>query len=207
LAQKYGKRPQFLFATLIGVIGTAVCLAANSSYNTLLAGRIIQGFGVTAFESLSLATIGDMYYIHQRGWRTALLVLTLACMASLGSIISGVITERQGWRSLFIILLPFNIVGLLGVVFFLPETQFNRSPSELSEGDDIAEMKIAASHVEVARQVTIDSTKPRKTYVQTLAIFSGCYSEKNLFRMIWILTISAVLVVSLHRDCHPAIIH
>ncbi|KAL1640448.1 hypothetical protein SLS58_006946 [Diplodia intermedia] len=60
LARKYGKRPQFVFAAVMGVIGTGICIAAHEDYNILLAGRLIQGFGTTAFESLSVAMLGDM---------------------------------------------------------------------------------------------------------------------------------------------------
>jgi len=60
LAHKYGKRPQFLLASLMGVIGTVICIASGEDYNVLLAGRIVQGFGSTAYESLSIAVIGDM---------------------------------------------------------------------------------------------------------------------------------------------------
>jgi MFS family permease len=44
----------------MGVIGTASCVGSGDSYNLLLTGRLIQGFGTTAFESLSVAVIGDM---------------------------------------------------------------------------------------------------------------------------------------------------
>lgn len=44
----------------MGVVGTAVCVSSGLNYNLLLAGRILQGFGTTAFESLSIALIGDL---------------------------------------------------------------------------------------------------------------------------------------------------
>lgn len=59
LSRKYGKRPQFVFASLMGTIGTIVCIVSNS-YTTLLAGRIIQGFGTSAYEALSIAVVGDL---------------------------------------------------------------------------------------------------------------------------------------------------
>ena len=60
LARKYGKRPQYLFGCTMALIGTIVCVVSGSNYSTLLAGRLLQGFGTTPFESLSLAAIGDM---------------------------------------------------------------------------------------------------------------------------------------------------
>lgn len=73
LAQKFGKRPQFLFAAASGTLGTVICIIGSqrSSYNALLAGRMVQGLGMTAWESLSLAAMGEMFYLHERGWRTA----------------------------------------------------------------------------------------------------------------------------------------
>ena len=44
----------------MAVIGTAICVGSGSRYKTLLAGRLVQGFGTTAYESLSVATIGDL---------------------------------------------------------------------------------------------------------------------------------------------------
>ena len=44
----------------MALIGTIVCVVSGSNYSTLLAGRLLQGFGTTPFESLSLAAIGDM---------------------------------------------------------------------------------------------------------------------------------------------------
>jgi len=60
LAHKYGKRPQFVFAGFMAIIGTGVCIGSGENYHTLLAGRLVQGFGTTAFESLSVAVLGDL---------------------------------------------------------------------------------------------------------------------------------------------------
>lgn len=98
LAQKFGKRPQFLFAAVSGTLGTAICIIGShqSHYDTLLAGRLVQGLGMTAWESLSLAAMGEMFYLHERGWRTAvcfsaflLLPLIMLCVGSCGLTLSN----------------------------------------------------------------------------------------------------------------------
>lgn len=215
LARKYGKRPQFLFAVVMGTIGTAVCIGAKTSYNTLLAGRILQGFGVTAWESLSLATIGDIFFLHERGWRTAVVVLTLACLASMVSIIGGVVAEHLGWRYLFIISLPFDLFGLLGTIFFLPETQFRRDPSleyeqylnNQSDRKTATEQSLQVNE-ESRQQDATESGRRSQSYLQSLRPFSGVYTDENPAILIieifihllnpavmWILNVSAVLVV------------
>ncbi|KAL2009762.1 hypothetical protein VTN00DRAFT_5569 [Thermoascus crustaceus] len=52
LAHKWGKRPQYIFASLMGLTGSIICVASGKSYATLLACRLIQGFGTTARKPL-----------------------------------------------------------------------------------------------------------------------------------------------------------
>ncbi|OIW33132.1 MFS general substrate transporter [Coniochaeta ligniaria NRRL 30616] len=214
LAQKYGKRPQFLFAAVTGTIGTIICIIGSQryNYNTLLAGRMIQGLGTTAWESLSMSAVGDLLYLHERGLRTAFMVATLTCTPSIVSIISGAMTQACGWQSLFVASLPFNIVGLIGTIFLLPETQFRRSPPRLrSVSEKPVEMAQGAekpelSVVEMAGP-TSQPQKPRQTYLQTLAPMSGTYTDKGILHLlseifvhlanpavIWILLVSGVLI-------------
>ncbi|CAI7564331.1 unnamed protein product [Penicillium crustosum] len=94
LAHKYGKRPQFIFAAIMGFIGTL------------------------------------------RSLRTGLLVMTWTCIISLVSILGGVIAEGLGWRYLFLIHLPFTVVGMLSVFFFLPETQWQARRSHIASPEE-----------------------------------------------------------------------
>lgn len=215
LAQKYGKRPQFLFASAMGTLGTIICVIGSqqSNYNTLLAGRMIQGLGVTAWESLSLAAMGDMFFLHERGWRTAVIVCSLACMASMVSIISGVMFQNNGYRSLFIAQLPFDAVGLLATIFLMPETQFPRlrdpmghDKANAHRSSDKEDLKEHTQSIEVVASRV--PTVPQKSYAKRLAPWSGTtYTQKSILHLLaeifvhlinpavfWILMVSAVLV-------------
>ena len=68
LACKYGKRPVFIFSSIMGVIGT-VLGGVSTDYHSLKTGRIISGFATSAYESIVIASIGDLYFVHQRGFR------------------------------------------------------------------------------------------------------------------------------------------
>lgn len=227
LAQKYGKRPQFLFACLFGVIGTGICIAGfdqpnlTKSYDVLLAGRMVQGLGTTAFESLSVAAIGDMFFLHERGLRTALLVLTLACLSSFVAIIGGTTFEHLGAKTLFVILLPIQIFGALGTFFFLPESQYRRASDVApitSSSEAVKEKESANTVTEDAEFNGVEPTAPipKRSFAQDLRVTSGVYSEENLFKLlgeiflhlgnpavIWVQLVSAVLVVSLPSSHIP----
>ncbi|KAH7026872.1 major facilitator superfamily domain-containing protein [Macrophomina phaseolina] len=191
LARKYGKRPQFIFAAVMGVIGTGICIAAHEDYDALLAGRLVQGLGTTAFESLSVAFLGDIYFVHERGVRTGIMVLCLTCTSSLVAIIGGPITSRLGWRYMFIIHLPFAIAGALAVIFLVPETQF-RHPSQHNHLYDQPKDRAAESNVNgeknqadierIESAQTANTTK--KTYLQSLAPYSGNFTDESPIKLL-----------------------
>lgn len=158
-----------------------------------------------------------MFYLHERGLRTAVIVCSLACMASMVAILSGVMFQDHGYRALFVAELPFNVVGLLATVFLVPETQYVRtvtSPGrsrssigpECSDKDDKERVQsIEKVSTPLPREVV---QIPRKSYVQILAPCSGTtYTDKSLTHLFagifihlinpavfWILLVSGMLV-------------
>jgi hypothetical protein len=173
---------------------------------------MVQGLGSTAWESLSLAAVGDMFFLHERGWRTALMVATLTCTPSMVSIIAGVMTQNAGWKSLFIASLPFDILGLLGAIFLLPETQFRRdgtlSTSQTDENHDKTLNKAGdAENKASVTEIDHRTATPKKNYIQTLHPWSGSYTPKKIPHLLseifvhllnpavlWIQLVSAVLI-------------
>ncbi|KAH8700959.1 hypothetical protein BGW36DRAFT_425759 [Talaromyces proteolyticus] len=87
-SRKYGKQPVFLVSTLFDIIGTAIG-EAKLDYEYLLAARIMQGFSTSAFESPLIAVVGNMYFVHQRGLRIAIINFILDSASSFVSIIYG----------------------------------------------------------------------------------------------------------------------
>ena len=61
-SRKWGRRPCFFFSSLFALIGTAVGSATNN-YNGLLACRSIQGGSTSAYESVIVTMIGDLYFV------------------------------------------------------------------------------------------------------------------------------------------------
>lgn len=219
LADKYGKRPQFLFASIFGVLGTGICIAGfdqasyTRSYRVLLAGRMVQGLGTTAYESLAVAAVGDTFFLHRRGLRTSLLVLTTACLASFVAICAGHMFEAHGARNLFVVLLPLQLFGCLATFLFVPETQFRRAilrPTSLQNvgtpGKDMENPQEAT-----LRDIPPDptsNTAPKRSFVHDLQVFSGVYNQESIPRLlsrifvhflnpaiVWIMLVAAILIV------------
>ncbi|KAK4550017.1 hypothetical protein LTR36_002984 [Oleoguttula mirabilis] len=195
LSRRYGKRPQFLFASLMGLLGTIIC-SASKDYSTLRAGRVVQGFAFSAYESLIFSAIADLFYVHQRGLFTSIMSFTLAAVSNLTSVICGPITNNLGWHYLFHILVACLGFQLLLVLFFVPETAYERDVSlEIDETateavmteklPSVSEKDTEIAHLETTRTQSSAGLPPqKKTFWQELAIFTGRHSDENIFTLI-----------------------
>ena len=92
IAKVWGRRPVFIASSII-MFACSIWGAFAKSYSSFLASRIVSGFGMAPFEVLVQCTIGDMYYVHQRGTRIAAWILFLLSGISGGSLISGYIIQ------------------------------------------------------------------------------------------------------------------
>jgi MFS family permease len=199
-SRKWGKRPVFLWSTIMMIIGTAVGQAAKD-YKTLLAGRVIQGFSTSAFESLIVAAVGDIYFVHQRGIRVALITFILNASSSLASIICGQITADLGWPWLFHILQIFVVVQFVLMFLFCPESTYIRDHAydiDTVQDDKLEQLaetehrragvqkEVGSEGMNVQHTTSTISTPPppRKTFVQTLAVFTGKYTNDNLINLV-----------------------
>lgn len=184
-SRKYGKRPVFLVSTLFDIIGTAVG-EAKISYKYLLAARIIQGFSTSAFESLIVATVGDIYFVHQRGLRISFINFVLNSASSLASIICGQVFADLGWLWLFHLFQIFLVIQFIAMFLFCPETTYirdQRYETDETQEEKLEELvKMEVQHREMG--VQSGNIPPKKTFIQSLAIWTGVYSKDSIFKFL-----------------------
>jgi MFS family permease len=92
LSVKYGRRPVMIAGNLMLFISSVWAYFAHS-YHSLLASRIFGAVGMSPFEVLTTAIIGDIYFVHERGLRLAFWGLCLNIGVGGGSCISGYIIQ------------------------------------------------------------------------------------------------------------------
>jgi MFS family permease len=62
----YGRRPIYIFVTIIGIIASAGS-AISKSYGPLLVARAFTGIGTSAGMGIGASAVSDMYFMHERG--------------------------------------------------------------------------------------------------------------------------------------------
>jgi MFS family permease len=202
-SRKYGKRPVFLFSSLSALIGTIIGSATNG-YSGFLASRVVQGLSASAYESLIIAVIGDLYFVHERGFYMAIIQFFTGAVSNFSSVVCGPITTGLGWKYLFHIFIAFISFQLILLFIFVPETSYSRNRRyEIDElaADDLGGLAAVerkhttAQRVEQATDVELETipTKtsvssapapPKKSFRQSLAIVTGTRSSESLFQLV-----------------------
>jgi EmrB/QacA subfamily drug resistance transporter len=119
LSDMYGRRPLFLFAVGIFVLGSLLCGAAQSMAQ-LIAFRALQGVGAAGLFTLSSATLADLVSPRERGRYQSLFTATFAVCSIAGPLVGGGLTSLFGWRSVFLINLPLGLATFVILACTLP---------------------------------------------------------------------------------------
>lgn len=136
LAVKIGKRPVLILCSAI-FFASSIWSAEATSYGSLLAARIVQGFGASASEALGAAIVADIFFLHERGRLIGFYTLMISTGSALGSLFAGfVINSSQNWRWINWMNSILTGACFLLVLILQPETNFERpAVSELGDRD------------------------------------------------------------------------
>jgi hypothetical protein len=108
------------------------------------------------------------------------------------SVIIGVITNNLGWHWLFHILQIFTSVQLIMMFLLCPETTYIRDHAyDIDQQDGEFELAVSeatrtpnADLEKSPQSQTIPGIPAKKTYLQSLAIFTGTYPSENLIKLV-----------------------
>src|SRR3954453_11350998 len=130
LSDMYGRRPFYLFAIAVFVIGSMLCGLSSSMYE-LAAFRAIQGIGAGGLMSLALAIIADIVPPRERSKYQGYFMAVFGTSSVLGPVIGGFFAGQAtllgitGWRWIFYVNVPLGILAFAVVfkVLHLPHTK------------------------------------------------------------------------------------
>ncbi|KAH6976463.1 major facilitator superfamily domain-containing protein [Ilyonectria sp. MPI-CAGE-AT-0026] len=185
ISTKYGKRAVFLLSALACLVGTIIG-SCSQTYNTLLAGRIVQGLSLACWESLPFTIVADLFFVHERGLWITVMSFTLTAVSNLSSVIAGQIVSAYDWHYLFHILNGCLGILIILVFLFVPETCYHRDPGLTNNefaGPPDHEKERTAEAIQIEDTEVINQVPKKKTFWQRLAIFTGTHSDESLIRL------------------------
>ncbi|GAA2604841.1 MFS transporter [Streptomyces tubercidicus] len=130
LSDLYGRKPYYLAAISIFVVGSVLC-TFSTSMTELAAFRAVQGLGAGGLMSLALAIIGDIVPPRERARYQGYMLGTFATSSVAGPLIGGALAGQDqllgitGWRWVFLVNVPIGIIALFVVakVLNIPHTR------------------------------------------------------------------------------------
>ncbi|KAJ9136991.1 MFS general substrate transporter [Coniochaeta hoffmannii] len=184
LYHKIGRRPVMLGSLVFYCAGLIGCSQATS-FDSLMAARVIHAFGSGVCEALPVQLVNDIFFLHERGKRIGYYTVAL-CFGTLGPLVAGyMLNGGLSWRLFFYVELAFALALLIVAFFVVEETTYHRIPPRSpdvsavhsnSEGE-----KGTATAEERAENVPV--IPKRKTFLQTLKFWGVWERDSEFFMM------------------------
>ncbi|MDZ4171834.1 MAG: MFS transporter [Methanobacteriaceae archaeon] len=121
LSDIYGRRSIYIMDIILFAIGSAIT-AFSFSFEMLLLGRAIQGFGAGGIFPVASAFIGDTFPPEKRGGALGIIGSVFGFSGVMGPILGGILL-KYGWQWLFIINLPVAFILVVLSIYILPVTR------------------------------------------------------------------------------------
>jgi EmrB/QacA subfamily drug resistance transporter len=116
LSDLYGRKPFFLFAIGIFIVGSVLCTLSTSMYELAIF-RAIQGLGAGGLMSLALTIIGDIVPPRERARYQGYFLAVFGTSSVIGPVVGGFFAGTDsiigitGWRWVFLVNVPIGIIA------------------------------------------------------------------------------------------------
>ena len=111
LADIYGRKPLYLAASVLFMVGSALCGVADSMLLLILC-RALQGLGAGGLLPITMTLFGDLYQAEKRALVQGIFSVVWGVSSVLGPLIGGFFVTYASWRWIFWINIPLGIVSL-----------------------------------------------------------------------------------------------
>ena len=113
LAKRFGTRPVYIAGVAAFTIASVLC-AASGSIGMLIAARVLQGIAGAALVPLAMSMLMGPSGTSRQMSPAIAILLFMAPAA--GPTIGGLLIPDFGWQSIFLINVPFGVLGILGAL-------------------------------------------------------------------------------------------
>jgi len=110
LSDIYGRRPIYLIAMAIFLLGSILCGVATSMPQ-LVAYRAVQGIGAGGLMPIAFTIIGDIFTFEQRARIQGVFSGVWGVSSVIGPLVGGFLVDKVGWQWVFFINVPLVIIA------------------------------------------------------------------------------------------------
>jgi EmrB/QacA subfamily drug resistance transporter len=122
LSDMFGRKLLYVYGFAVFIIGSALCglapdLAALDGF------RVLQAVGAAMLQANSVAIIALAVPRRSLGRAIGIQGAAQAVGLALGPAVGGLLLAAGGWRLLFLVNVPFGVVGMVAGLFLIPRSR------------------------------------------------------------------------------------
>ena len=121
LSDSFGRKPIIYFGFVVFAIASLVCVFATS-IEMMVFGRILQGIGLSAPRTISIAMVRDRFSGNHMAKVMSFVVVIFILVPVVAPAIGKIMLDLYGWRFIFYSQLLFGLFVMIWVYFRQPET-------------------------------------------------------------------------------------
>ena len=179
ISDTFGRKPVITIG--LGIFIIACCIAYYAkSLELMLVARFIQGLGVSAPRTVTMALIRDLYSGRKMAQVMSLAMAIFVLVPALAPSLGQVLFINFGWRSIYIAFIFFALLGLIWLNLRQPETLPISERKKLKANEYFNAFKLVVTNASVVK------------YTLTLALgFGALFGYLNSAQQIFVDTFSA----------------
>jgi len=112
LIETFGERATFV-GTMSVFLAASLLAATSWSPAALIVARVLQGGAAGILQPLAMVVLFRVFPVEERGRAMALYGFGIVLAPAIGPALGGVLLEAFGWRSIFLLTVPFCIAALV----------------------------------------------------------------------------------------------
>lgn len=121
LSDRYGRLPILYFGLSLYLVTSLVCTLAGS-IETLIAARLVQGFGAASAPVITRAIVRDRFAGDEAASVMSFVVMVMATAPLVAPLLGSLILELASWRGIFIFVAGYALFGLVVLRLLLRES-------------------------------------------------------------------------------------
>jgi DHA2 family integral membrane protein (MFS transporter) len=122
LGDRLGRRKVLLVGMTAFGLTSALCSFANSP-GELIFFRALMGIGAAAVQPQTLSIISNVFEPQERPKAIGIWAGASGMAIALGPITGGILLKYFWWGSIFLVNVPIVIVGVVAIIFLVPESK------------------------------------------------------------------------------------
>ena len=119
MVQAFGPRGAFLLTIGVFLCGSLLGWFAPNM-DVLILARVLQGFSAGVMQPLVMVTMFSVFPADRRGLAMGLYGAGILIAPGVGPAVGGMAIDTFDWRFIFLLPLPFCLLGLFGGLLFMP---------------------------------------------------------------------------------------